>query len=418
MVDTKQRPATANGNAAAQGRARPEWQPQDRRDAIPLMGFREYWYPALTVEMIGRKLRPWRMLGTDLVFFRGKEKGEVACISAICSHRGGNIAEGDCHWRGTVTCPYHGWTYDSEGSLVAVLSEGPESLIPDMGVKARMYPTKVLKDMVFVWMGESEPAPIEEDVPPEFFEADSYVKFDIEYWPCNWRRSVENAADAHAGYVHRNSVRSGKLPHMFTSTHPGRYKIVNDRYAIMLGPSPGAPPAVSGRQRHLFPLLGHVWPKTQWRKAWTWLFTWHQRRERRSGPLMDKEVYGEEWSGVGQHLPSYVRRDSNAYVYTRCTVPVDEELSREVYFHWARAKSPLARLYETLNWHLWANWAFNINFSQQDLKAVNNQRYDTEENFGPNDMTLVWWRRLCTMARDHQVAAHEVNEPAEAGELR
>ena len=42
MVDTKQRPATANGNAAAQGRPRPEWQPQDRRDAIPVMGFREY----------------------------------------------------------------------------------------------------------------------------------------------------------------------------------------------------------------------------------------------------------------------------------------------------------------------------------------------------------------------------------------
>ena len=351
MVDTTERPAAASGAEATTGRARPEWQPQDKRDGIPVLVYREYWYPALTVDMVGRKPRPWRMLGEDLVFFRGKAKNEVGCVSAICPHRGGNLAEGDCHWSGTISCPYHGWTFDTEGSLVAVLAEGPDSLLTETRIKARMYPTQVLKGMVFVWMGEREPAPIKEDVPPEFFEEDSYVKFDIEYWPCNWRRSVENAADAHAGYVHRDSIRSGKLPHMFSGTHAQHYKIVNNRYVLMLGPSQGAPRPASGTSRHHFPLLGHVWPKTQRRKLWTWLFTWHQRRERGMGPLMDKDRYDEEWIGVGQHLPSYVRRDTNAYVYTRCTVPMDEELSREVYFHWARAKSWIGRLYETLNWH-------------------------------------------------------------------
>ncbi|MEE8518358.1 MAG: aromatic ring-hydroxylating dioxygenase subunit alpha, partial [Dehalococcoidia bacterium] len=226
MVDTKERPSTTNGTESKPGRARPEWQAQDRRDAIPILGFREYWYPALTLDMVGRKPRPWRMLGEDLVFFRGKEKGEVGCVSAVCPHRGGNLAEGDCHWQGSITCPYHGWTFDAEGTLTAVLSEGPTSLIPETGVKARAYPTEVLKGMVFVWMGEQEPAPIEEDVPPEFFEEDAYVRFDIEYWPCNWRRSVENAADAHASYVHRDSIRSGKLPHTFSGITAGHYKIV------------------------------------------------------------------------------------------------------------------------------------------------------------------------------------------------
>ena len=51
-------------------------------------------------------------------------------------------------------------------------------------------------------------------------------------------------------------------------------------------------------------------------------------------------------------------------------------------------------------------------------QGVKNQRYDTEENFGPNDMTLVWWRRLCTLARDHQVVGREVDDPAEARQPR
>jgi phenylpropionate dioxygenase-like ring-hydroxylating dioxygenase large terminal subunit len=382
--------------APQRGRTNPEWQAKDRRDAIPVLGFKEYWYPALTLDMVGKKPRPWRMLGEDVVFFRGKNKGEVGCISSICPHRGGNIAEGECHWPGTVTCPYHGWTFDAQGKLLAVLSEGPNSLIPKTGVTARPYPTKVLKGMVFVWMGEREPAPIEEDVPPEFFDDKAWVRYHIDYWPCNWRRSVENAADAHASYVHRNSIRSGKNSHMFTSPTSSRYEIVNGRYALMLGLPPGAPRAVSGKVKQHFPELGHHWPKSQWRKAWTWAFDWNSRRVR----SMKGMSHVREWSGVGQHLPSYVRRDENAFVYTRCSVPIDEELTREVYYHWGKASNWIGRVYAALHWHLFGNWSFNINFSQQDLKAVNNQRYDTDENFGPNDMTLVWWRRLCTMARD------------------
>ena len=166
MVDVKQQlEAGGNGASAAdQVAARTPVAAQDRRELLPVLGFREYWYPAMPVEMVRKKPRPWRMLGTNLVFFRGKEKGTVACISSVCIHRGANLGEGSCHWRGTITCPYHGWTYDEHGGLLAVLTEGPHSLSPDNGYRARMYPTQVLKGMVFVWMGEREPAPIEEQI--------------------------------------------------------------------------------------------------------------------------------------------------------------------------------------------------------------------------------------------------------------
>ena len=84
---------------------------------------------------------------------------EISRPSGTCApHRGASLSEGDCHFKGKVACPYHGWVFDGAGDCVSVLSEGPNSGIPGK-VQARHYPTQTLKGMVFVWTGESEPVP-------------------------------------------------------------------------------------------------------------------------------------------------------------------------------------------------------------------------------------------------------------------
>jgi hypothetical protein len=238
----------------------------------------------------------------------------------------------------------------------------------------------------------------------------AFVRYHIEFWPCNWRRGIENAADAHAMYVHRNSIRSGIRPISFSGHVGERQKIVNGRYALNVGRSSAYPAGrapAEGQSRtasrpqaakRFFPKLGHSWPKSRWRRLWTWMFDWASARSYKAGRMCDVE----EWSNVGNHLPSIVRRDTLSFVYTRVNVPVAAELSQQVYYHWARASNWLGRLYEALHWHLYGNWSFDINFSQQDLRAVNNQRYDTEEYFTSTDSMLVSWRKLCTMARDFQ----------------
>ena len=57
---------------------------------------------------------------------------------------------------------------------------------PNGRVVARKYPTVTLKGMVFVWMGDGEPAPLEEDIPPEFFDDVTMILFHTEYWPVQW----------------------------------------------------------------------------------------------------------------------------------------------------------------------------------------------------------------------------------------
>ena len=95
-------------------------------DYVPKVGFREYWYPCVWSKEVGRKPKNIKMLGEELVLFRGK-KGNVVALNEWCPHRGARLSRGFCEFEGTVTCPYHGYTFDESGNCVAGLIESTES---------------------------------------------------------------------------------------------------------------------------------------------------------------------------------------------------------------------------------------------------------------------------------------------------
>src|SRR5438270_6398717 len=196
----------------------------DIRPLIPKLGLRNYWYPAIADAKVGRR-RPTKvaLLGEEICFFRGAT-GSGAAIQDVCPERGARLSEGDCHYRGTVACPYHGWVFDESGKNVAVLSEGPDSgVCGKPGTEAKIYPTRTLKGLVFVWIGDGDPAPIEEDVPEEFFDDRALVQVGLVYWKCNWEVALENSMDSHVNYVHRNALvvmRSGFIARGAQGEHP------------------------------------------------------------------------------------------------------------------------------------------------------------------------------------------------------
>ena len=267
----------------------------DIRPLIPKLGLREYWYPASAARSVGHK-KPIKvsMLGDDLCLFRGAQ-GQVVAIQDICPHRGARLSEGVCHYRGTVACPYHGWVYDESGKNVMVLSEGPDSgVCGKAGTEARTYPTRTLKGLVFVWMGEGAPAPIEDDVPEEFFDDDALVLAGQVEWRCYWEVALENSMDSHVNYVHRNAIvvaRSGFIARGAQGEHP-----------IFVGNGFGGDVAESNYVRRsarqdIYP-DGRLWPKTTYRRFWTWLFRPLAERARRRIP----PPRSAKWCG-GHHLP-------------------------------------------------------------------------------------------------------------------
>ncbi len=369
----------------------------DIRALIPPLGLKEYWYPVLEDKKVKRRPVGLTICGEKLVFFRGGD-GQVKCLWNVCPHRGGSLMHGDCHFKGTISCPYHGWTFDGDGNVLAVLPEGPESRIPG-NVKQRVYPTQTLKGMVFVWMGEGEPAPIEEDVPPEFFDDITLILYYIEQWPVNWNIALENGGDAHVPYVHRNSVKHLMNPSPGGNYMGGRYKIIKGRAVVTVSRQRSEGGRLSGSARwprRYYPGLEARWPKHRWRTYWTWLFAPARKRvARRSRWECDQE----EWHGGAHHLPAMFRNDHRTDMYTRNSIAITEDTSRQVYFKAVRPSSWVGRVYERVHFRLTGRWTQVTNFSRQDFSAIAPQRYDSREYLSATDSHQVLWRRVVLQAR-------------------
>lgn len=388
----------------------------DIRPLIPKLGLREYWYPLCGVGRV-KKSKPLRvrMLGEDLCVFRGSAKDEVYALTDICPHRGARLSEGDCHYEGTVACPYHGWVFDGEGKNVAVLSEGPNSLVCGKpGTEARAFPTRVVKGIVFVWMGEGEPANIREDVPEEFFRDDVSIFFNERiYWRTNWEVGLENSMDSHVTYLHRDNLQALLNGDGVAAAGGAKgYRPVFSGNGF-LDPTNGAGRRPGKAERQASYPQGWKWPKNLWRRRWNFLFAPFMWALRIQAPVLQDP---QKWVS-GHHLPG-IFRASGANVaapkrpfritdpfrhrggaglfglYTRQTVPVDEWLTRVWYHHSVVTRNRLQWLWAGFVYFTWGRWVSEYNFSQQDMSVMLNQVYDAPEKLSGTDAEVVQWRRL------------------------
>lgn len=170
------------------------------------LGFRNHWYPAI----FSRELSDGAFLGLELlgesVLFK-RIGGRVYAVEDRCAHRGVSFsARPECYSDNTVSCWYHGFTYDMrDGKLVAIITD-PES--PLVGkIALRTYPIEERQNIVFIYIGDGEPHPLVEDVQPGFLDEDIFVapNGDRGVVQSNWRLAAENGVDASHIYVHRNS---------------------------------------------------------------------------------------------------------------------------------------------------------------------------------------------------------------------
>ena len=89
---------------------------------IPEMGFRNYWYPVIRSKHLKTGPIRRRLLGEDIVFWR--DGGKVNALADRCPHRGASLSRGHIRFpgSGTISCPYHGWTFDGTGQLTGLYS--------------------------------------------------------------------------------------------------------------------------------------------------------------------------------------------------------------------------------------------------------------------------------------------------------
>ncbi len=404
-------PSPATSSAVESSKSQAEQAGEEPRNKIPPLGLREYWYPALPAKKVRKRPLYWNMLGEDLVLFRDKQ-GEVAVLSDICPHRGASLSEGNCFYQGYLSCAYHGATFDRQGECVAFIPEGPDSKMVG-NLKARTYQTRTLRGWIFIWMGEEKPAPIEEDVPPEFFEKDKFVLSSYTYWPLNWLIAIENHSDSHnASYLHRNSINqlTGLSPGRTRTPISAQGQIVNGRGLVMthVGSNYYAKDGKVPYQMY-YPGVDGVWPLHRWRLLWQWFFKLLTRSRNRR-PF---EQY-DEWR-QGHHLPCVVRTGGGG---TRYAIPMAPNLSRIVYFYFPPANNGISRLWRKLHFLLIRN-PLEYNFSSQDGRGAASCRYWTPEHLGPTDSQVTILRKMINeLSRDAVRKKNQLNYGEETAQAR
>jgi phenylpropionate dioxygenase-like ring-hydroxylating dioxygenase large terminal subunit len=163
-----------------------------------------FWYVACQARDIpagAERPRKVQMLGQQFALWRGSD-GEIRCVSNTCTHRGGAL--GDGRVRGNcVECPYHGWTFQGDGSCVRIPSMGAGARIP-VRTRVDAYPVEEKYGLVWVFLGdlaEQQRPPIVSI--PEWGDPEWRCITLTDDWKIDYKRSVENSLDpAHNEFTH------------------------------------------------------------------------------------------------------------------------------------------------------------------------------------------------------------------------
>src|SRR5262245_2720546 len=114
---------TASGRRSA---GRTDWSSWPRYEAAALGLPGSWWYPVMWSSQLRRRPVGVELLGRKIVFVR--DAGRAFALYDRCPHRGVPLSLGSQQFAGTLSCAYHGWTYDLEtGVLRAVITDGPDS---------------------------------------------------------------------------------------------------------------------------------------------------------------------------------------------------------------------------------------------------------------------------------------------------
>lgn len=328
-----------------------------RYDAA-VLGFENFWYPVMWSRSLGSKPVALTLFGRNIMFVREKEKAYA--LEDRCPHRGIPLSMGKREFPGTLTCRYHGWTFDLEsGVLVAALTDGPDSPICGKA-SVRTYALQERFGLIWIYNGTGEPPPLERDLPKELFDPHLALVGRITDRPGDWRHAAENGFDeGHAKYLHRNAWM------MFFLLMPG-FSRVN------VEPDDEAPWVTRKVQQVEFesdyPVVGK-WPRGRFWK-----------RKRRG-------------ARVSIRMPGLLRVAYPTIIHFEWYVPTEAGRHRYLQFLVNRQGGWHGVAFRLWYW-LWFRWFFHVQFNNQDASMVELMRTPPERLYRP-DISLIAWRHLC-----------------------
>ena len=145
---------------------------------------------------------PVEVAGAPIILLRSAD-GAVRGFHNVCRHRGTRLVSAPCAGRRDIVCPYHAWTYDLDGQLVArPYFAGKEAAEQDLPATPgiALAPVRIAQwlDMIFVDLS-GRAAPLADHLAPVTARLDGYDLSMIGHAGClafdvaaNWKFACEN----------------------------------------------------------------------------------------------------------------------------------------------------------------------------------------------------------------------------------
>ena len=198
--------------------------------------------------------KPFDLLGIPIIILRDKNN-KIRVFHNVCSHRGYKILQESCKIKNLIRCPYHSWSYDTLGNLVATPHIGGMNKHSckkfDKSVSGlKEIRSYVWLDMIFININENEIS-FEEYIKPlsdrweKFWPSkdrqlivysDDYGYFNLDV-KCNWKFAIENYCESyHLPWVHPGLNSYSKInDHYHIQGLPNRFagqgtKVYNPRF--------------------------------------------------------------------------------------------------------------------------------------------------------------------------------------------
>src|ERR1700748_2540467 len=132
----------------------------------------DIWYSAaLGADLKAGKLQRYEILGQPVLLGRDRNGG-VYALRDICPHRAAPLSAGRMvseQGREAVECPYHGWTFRTDGVCVKIPSLVDGQAMTVERIRVRRYPVAETQGLVFIWMAAGDGRDSEPDIPPPTF---------------------------------------------------------------------------------------------------------------------------------------------------------------------------------------------------------------------------------------------------------
>ncbi len=141
------------------------------------------------------------LLGENVIVIRGDD-GALRAFNNVCRHRASRLVDGSSGCAKKLVCPYHGWTYETDGRLSGVPNRGDYPALDMTQLGLKPVELEVWRGFIFIRLESGGPsvaeimAPYDAMVAPyRFEELRAFGRVTLRPRTVNWKNVADNYSD-------------------------------------------------------------------------------------------------------------------------------------------------------------------------------------------------------------------------------